>query len=429
MNGKTKRFFSGTLMKQNIKSNYVLGIAIILVMCLMSVVNTYANGIMTKQKMSEDAKAAQGEFFQYLYVMASYNDQMKATQNASNVGQASDTYTIDDGEKAVAQSNEIQELSYDNYVNTSDKAVYEQVFTMASQQSEGMELTIEKFDNAIKSLEEESNEGVKIENYVHEFEYVYALGNVKGCFSDSDLSMEDMMSTMLQTMGIEPDMLQKMEEMDTTALFNRMYFTSMGLLPILLFIIIVANALIVDQVDKGSMAYVLSTPTKRRAVTNTQTIFLVVCPLIILSVVCAANIISSFIFTDDVIVSQKIMLYLGMYILTEAVAGICYFGSCFFNRSKNAMAFGGGISIWFFLASMLGMFGSKDMVNMGFGSENLAIFDKTTLVGLFDVNSLSTIGTGDVNYDFVWKLCILAVVAIVGYVLGGQIFKKKDLPL
>ena len=49
--------------------------------------------------------------------------------------------------------------------------------------------------------------------------------------------------------------------MDMMTMLNQMYFTVMGLLPIFLFIVIVANSLFVDQVDKGSVAYVLSTPT------------------------------------------------------------------------------------------------------------------------------------------------------------------------
>ena len=55
----------------------------------------------------------------------------------------------------------------------------------------------------------------------------------------------------------------------------------------------------------------------------------------------------------------------------------------------------GGIAVWFFLASLLG------------------ISNKLTLVGLYDIKALETVGTGDVNTDFVWKLIVLAVVAFV----------------
>ena len=93
------------------------------------------------------------------------------------------------------------------------------------------------------------------------------------------------------------------------------------------------------------------------------------------------------------------------------------------------MAFGGGLTVWFFLATLLGMFGSKDMVDMGFGAEALNVFNKLTLVGLYDVNAISTVSSGDVNTDFIWKLGILAAVAVVCYTAGAVRFQKKDLPL
>lgn len=91
------------------------------------------------------------------------------------------------------------------------------------------------------------------------------------------------------------------------------------------------------------------------------------------------------------------------------------------------MAFGGGFTVWFFLATLLGMFGSEDMVKMGFGAEALNVFNKLTLVGLYDVGSISTIGSGDVDYTFLWKFAILIVVAIS--IAGSLRFQKKDLPL
>lgn len=238
-----------------------------------------------------------------------------------------------------------------------------------------------------------------------------------------------MLETMLTAMGLPADRLTQMAEMDKTAMLNKMYFTVMGLLPTFLFIVIVGNSLIVNQVDSGSMAYVLATPTKRSAVANTQAVFLIISPLIICTIGCIARCIASNAFTGEANIKMNIALYFGMYILSEALGGICYMGSCLFNQSRKAIAFGGGIAVWFFLASLLGMFGEKDMVNMGMGVEELGIFNKLTLVGLYDIQSLSTVGTGDVDYTFVWKLCILAGISIITYGIGKIYFQKKDLPL
>lgn len=56
-------------------------------------------------------------------------------------------------------------------------------------------------------------------------------------------------------------------------------------------------------------------------------------------------------------------------------------------------------------------------------------FNKLTLVGLYDINSLSTVGTESLDLTFVWKLCILLVVAITTYAIGNATFRTKDLPL
>lgn len=145
--------------------------------------------------------------------------------------------------------------------------------------------------------------------------------------------------------------------------------------------------------------------------------------------VCAARCAATKVFTGDVNIVMNLALYGGMYILMEAIGGICYMGSCIFNQSRKATAFGGGVAVWCFIASLLGMFGAEDMVTMGAGVEELGIFNKLTLIGLYDIQALSTVGSGDVNYDFVWKLCVLAGVAIATYLIGKFTFQKKDLPL
>ena len=397
MKVKTARFFSGPLMKQNIKSNWLLTVVICIVLCMMTTVVSFAMTIMGSERtVTDDKKDAQTEFYTHLFAIASYNQMTDA------------------------------KLSVEDFLSAEDKTVYDTVFNRMSQQSEEADFSSEQFSSAIDILKDENG---YVDSYVAQFEYVYALSDEKGVFSGEELTIDDMLETMLSAMGLPADRLTKMAEMDTTSMLNTMYFTVMGLLPIFIFIVIVGNSLIVNQVDSGSMAYVLATPTKRSAVANTQAIFLVVTPIIICAVGCIARNIASIVFTGETNVKMYIALYFGMYLLAEAVGGICYMGSCLFNQSRKATAFGGGIAVWFFLASLLGMFGAEDMVNMGIGVEELGIFNKLTLVGLYDIHALSTVGSAEVDYSFVWKLCVLAGVAIVTYIIGNIRFQKKDLPL
>ena len=392
---KTARFFSKPLMRQNIKSNWALCLAILLIMVLLGNVMNYAMSMMATEKSDVDVTEYQESFYTYLGALAAY-----------------DTMTQ-------------QELSYDDFANGNNKAVYETAFGMLNKQA-AMDLSIEGFQSAIDGL---SQSGISLDKYVKQFEYVYALKQSEGVFDKEELTVSGMLTITLDMMGVSSEMVEKMSEMDPAAMMNQMYYTAMGLLPIFILIVILVNSLIANQVDRGSMAYVLSTPTKRSAVAITQLVFMLIVPLLMIAVVCATRIGTSFMFYDEVNVAGMLALFGGMYILVEAVCGICYMGSCLFSQSKKSMAFGGGLAVWFFLASMIGLFGSENMVNTGMGVKELSIFNRLTLVGLYDVNSLSTVGTGNVDTSFVWKLLVLAVIAIACYTIGAVRFSKKDLPL
>lgn len=393
---KTTKIFSWPLMKQSISANKVLAIACTVVLCLMTVVITFAGNLIGTTSDSKDYTDVQTDFYSYLYVLASYNE-------------AAGT-----------------DLSYKDFKKTDDRTMYDTVFDMASEQSDDVDLSSKGFEKTANKL---SKSDVGLNKYITNFEYIYALDSVKGCFSGDKLDAEDMMTNMLEIMGVSSDLLEDMSEMDTSAMLNQMYFTIMSLLPILLFIIFAGNALVVDQVDKGSMAYILSTPTKRNAVVVTQAIYMIVTPLIMVGFAFLTKLVACNVIIGEVEVAKYAALYGGLYILTEAMAGICYLASCLFNLSKYALALGGGLNVWFFICSLLGMFGSENMVNTGMGVEELGMFNRLSLIGLFDIDALGTVGSSSVDTSFIPKLIILAAVAVVCYAVGMIRFKKKDLPL
>lgn len=392
---KVTRFFSGPLMKQNIKSNWALCLAILLIMLLLGNVVNYAMSLMQADKTNVDIAEYQEDFYTYLGALAAYDIMMD------------------------------ENLSYDDFVNRENDDTYDMVFEMLSTQM-NVSLSVEDFEAVIAGLEKG---GVPIDTYEKAFEYTFALKQTEGVFNKEELTIAECLTTTLEMMGVSSELVEKMSEMDTAAMMNQMYFTVMGLLPVFILIVILANGLIADQVDRGSMAYVLSTPTKRSAVAITQMLFMIVVPAILIGIVCVSRIGTTYLFYDEVNSKSIVMLYFGMYILTEAVSAICYLASCLFSQSKKAMGLGGGLATWFFMASLLGMFGSENMVNTGMGVEELSIFNKLTLIGLYDIQNISTVGTENVCYDFVWKLVVLGVIAIVCYVAGAVRFTKKDLPL
>lgn len=208
-------------------------------------------------------------------------------------------------------------------------------------------------------------------------------------------------------------------------LVGSIFFKIAGLLLPIIYIIMASNNLIAGQVDSGSMAYVLSTPTKRKTVIATQALFLVLSVFLmfvcttITSIVCF-----SFIEVDSMLTIGKLLLInLGAFTVMFAMSGISFLTSSVFNRSKHAMALGGGINIFFLVATILGLFGSSVIPSV-IRMEALNFFNCVSIISLFDVISIL-----DGTLAFLWKFAILAVVGIVCYLVSFKRFKEKDLPL
>lgn len=385
------KVFSRPLWKQTIKSNAALFIIIIVILSMMTTVITFAMSLMQTETVAEDVTDAQEEFYTYLTVIANYNDMFGC------------------------------DMSYDNFKNADDKSPYEGAFELINKQ-QNMDLSVDGFQTCASTLETSE---MGIDKYIKQFEYIYALNMTKGCFDEENLSIQEMIEITMEAQGISTDTLEKMGDMDTTAMLNQMYFTVMGLLPLFLFIAVIANSLIASQVDNGSMAYTLSTPTKRTAIVITQGLYMILSPAIIIAIICIVKNIATNKFFGSVDTGQYIRLYLGMYVLCEAICGICFCASCWFNQSKKSMAVGGGLTVWFFLASLLGMFGSENLMSMGVGVEQLSVFNKLTLIGLYDIDAIAI---GDTS-AYMPKLLILLAITVITYLAGSIRFCKKDLPL
>ena len=106
-----------------------------------------------------------------------------------------------------------------------------------------------------------------------------------------------------------------------------------------------------------------------------------------------------------------------------AMSGICFLTSSWFNRSKHCMAIGGGLNIFFLVATILGLFGSPIIPSV-IRMDTLNLFNYVSIISLFDVVSIL-----DGTFTFLWKLAILIAVGVICYVISFKKFKNKDLPL
>lgn len=220
--------------------------------------------------------------------------------------------------------------------------------------------------------------------------------------------------------------LQEVGQLDLFSLVvGSIFYKLAGLLLPIIYVIMASNNLIVGQVDSGSMAYVLSTSTKRKTVAFTQGVYLLGSLLAMFLCTTLTGCVCLACITEEVKLTygKLILLNLGAFCVLVALSGLCFFTSCLFDRSKRSMAIGGGLSIFALVAAMLGLFGSPVIPSV-VRLDALNYFNYATVISLFDVISII-----DGTSAFIWKIVVLAVIGIVGYVVGSLKFVKKDLPL
>lgn len=238
---------------------------------------------------------------------------------------------------------------------------------------------------------------------------------------------EDISSSFLSTLPQEvSDALEEIGQADLyTLIVGSIFYKLAGLLLPIIYMIMASNNLISGQVDSGSMAYVLSTSTKRSTVVFTQAVYLIGSLLAMFSLTTATGCVCLSLVTEEVELTYAnlILLNAGAFLVLLALSGLCFFTSCIFDRSKRSMAIGGGLSIFALVAAMLGLFGSPVIPSV-VRLEALNNFNYATIISLFDVISIIN-GTN----TFIWKFAVLGALGLLGYIVGSVRFTRKDLPL
>lgn len=238
---------------------------------------------------------------------------------------------------------------------------------------------------------------------------------------------ESVSMSFLSTLPSEvSDALEEIGQADLyTLIVGSIFYKLAGLLLPIIYMIMASNNLISGQVDSGSMAYVLSTSTKRSTVVFTQAVYLIGSLLAMFSLTTATGCVCLSLVTEEVELTYKnlVLLNLGAFLVLFALSGLCFFTSCVFDRSKRSMAIGGGLSIFALVAAMLGLFGSPVIPSV-VRLDALNHFNYATVISLFDVISII-----DGTNVFIGKFVILAFAGLLGYISGSFRFTQKDLPL
>ena len=219
-----------------------------------------------------------------------------------------------------------------------------------------------------------------------------------------------------------------MLDMTRSLLFTIFYGMMTTILPGI-YVLVTSNKLLASQVDRGSMAYVLSTPTKRSSVTFTQAFYLVNSLIAMFAVQTIAHLIVNTIkplalselaysqLNGDLTSRMILQVNLSALMVCIALLAVCFMFSGIFSSSKYSIGLSGvfiGVSI---LANMLAMFGNL-------GVEGLKNFRYLTICSFYDYQSVLTS-----QNDWITKLIFPAVIAAAAFTAGRIVFKKKDLPL
>ena len=181
----------------------------------------------------------------------------------------------------------------------------------------------------------------------------------------------------------------------------------------MIFIIIITNSTIMKYIDSGSMANLLSTKNSRRKIILTQCLSIVLGVILLMVIMTTIGIFCcELMFSGELDIKKYILLNFTTLLLQLVILGIAFLSACVFNESKYYYTVGAGLPILFFLINMLS--------NMGDKLENLKYFTVYSLLPLNKIIEGAEVGAYNIT---------LAIIAIILFILGIEIFKKRDLPL
>lgn len=229
------------------------------------------------------------------------------------------------------------------------------------------------------------------------------------------------------------DSLNEMGDMNTYGIIVGVIAFGIAVLLIpMVYTVLTANSLVAEKVESGSLAFTMSTPISRQSFIFTSGVYLifteVFMAVVLIAVSVIAQLLGGYIGSGDLLTSLPILDIVaygfGNFMVSLAISGICFMSSCWFNKTNNNIGVSGGVSIFFFICAILGLFATKAIPGT-IRIETMNIFNYCTIFSLFD--SLAVMN-GDWFLYFM-KLIGLLAITVVTYIIGSIKFTKKDLPL
>lgn len=229
------------------------------------------------------------------------------------------------------------------------------------------------------------------------------------------------------------DSLTEMGDMNTYGIIVGVIAFGIAVLLIpMVYTVLTANSLVSEKIESGSLAFTMSTPISRGSFIFTSGIYLIFTEIFmavcLTGVSVIAQLIGGYFGSGDLLtalpISNIVAYGLGNFMVSLAISGICFMSSCLFNKTNNNIGVSGGISIFFFICAILGLFATKAIPGT-IRITSMNIFNYLTIFSLFD-----SLAVMDGSWMlFFMKLLVLFGITIVTYIIGSIKFTKKDLPL
>ena len=181
---------------------------------------------------------------------------------------------------------------------------------------------------------------------------------------------------------------------------------------VLVLVLIMANKLMVRHLDRGSMAYLLATPTSRVRIAGTM-IGVMTTVLAALAVLVTALEMgfAEALFPGELDLEALLRVNAGLLALWLAMAGLCFLSACLFSNATAALWVGGGLSILFFLMQMASQV-----------SDKLEVLHDANPLSLFDYYGLAA---GDASA--IGGAVVLAASAVALFAAAVAVFTRRDL--
>jgi len=197
------------------------------------------------------------------------------------------------------------------------------------------------------------------------------------------------------------------------AFLANQYFGMMAIIFPMIYTLIVGNKLLAAQVDRGSMAFTLSTPISRRSITVTSAIYLVGSLALLYGLIFGLGVITAEIAQPGILeIITFFQLTLGCFLLQFAISGITFFASSLFNSGSKSMSLGAGLPLFFFAMKLISGFSDK--------LESLKYLSMNTLFDTLAIQLGKTHST---------QFLVMFGIGLVLYIGGIVVFNRKDLPL